>query len=74
MYKNNNSLFFSCKYHIVWCTKYRKQILHHPVDSYLKEIRYSVSQELYSNIIKLEVMLGQLYLLIESKVRRYRRF
>src|SRR5574343_574579 len=25
-YKHNNNVTFSCKYHVVWCTKYRKKV------------------------------------------------
>jgi len=26
-YKSNLNISYSCKYHVVWCTKYRKRIL-----------------------------------------------
>jgi len=26
-YKSNNNIVFSCKYHIVWCPKYRRKVL-----------------------------------------------
>ncbi len=65
MYKNNNNLVFSCKYHIVWCTKYRKQVLHYPVDGYLKKILFSVSQEFQCTIIELEVMPDHVHILVK---------
>ncbi len=24
MYKSNNNIIYDCKYHIIWCPKYRK--------------------------------------------------
>ena len=26
-YKSNNNIVFSCKYHIIWCSKYRRKAL-----------------------------------------------
>ncbi|WP_171816563.1 transposase, partial [Clostridium tetani] len=26
-YKSNNNIVYSCKYHIVWCPKYRRKVL-----------------------------------------------
>ncbi|MHB1731111.1 MAG: transposase, partial [Leptospirillum sp.] len=26
-YKSNNNVVFSCKYHVVWCPKYRRDVL-----------------------------------------------
>jgi putative transposase len=26
-YKSNNNVVYSCKYHVVWCPKYRRKIL-----------------------------------------------
>ena len=65
MYKNNRNIVFSCKYHIVWCTKYRKPLLHHPIDSLLKKILHEVAHEYRCEIIELEVMPDHVHLLIE---------
>lgn len=26
-YRSNNNVVFSCKYHVVWCPKYRRKLL-----------------------------------------------
>jgi putative transposase len=26
-YKSNNNVVYSCKYHVVWCPKYRRKVL-----------------------------------------------
>ena len=36
-YKSNNNIVFSCKYHIVWCPKYRRKVLVGDVEKRLKE-------------------------------------
>jgi putative transposase len=56
MYKNNANLVFSCKYHIVWCTKYRKKILNSPIDKMLKKMLFEIASECRCEIIELEVI------------------
>lgn len=31
-YKNNNNVVYSCKYHVVWCPRYRRKVLVDGVD------------------------------------------
>ncbi len=64
-YKSNNNTVYSCKYHIVWCTKYRKPLLVKPIDQKLKEILYQIAHETQSSIIEREVMPDQVHVLIE---------
>ena len=35
-YKSNRNVVYSCKYHIVWCPKYRRKVLVDGVDVRLK--------------------------------------
>lgn len=49
-YKTNNNISYSCKYHIVFCPKYRKKILIGEVESRLKEIIRSVCLEVKSKV------------------------
>ena len=37
-YKSNNNIVYSCKYHVVWCPKYRRKVLVDGIDSRLKEL------------------------------------
>ena len=37
-YKANCNIIYSCKYHVVWCSKYRRKVLVEGVDVKLKEI------------------------------------
>ncbi|MDJ0795373.1 MAG: IS200/IS605 family transposase [Calothrix sp. MO_167.B12] len=77
-YKSNNNITYSCKYHVVWCPKYRRQVLVHGVDVRLKEIILQVAKEFDSEIIEMEVMPDHVHLLLEvdpqfgiAKVVRY---
>lgn len=37
-YKSNNNVVYSCKYHVVFCPKYRRSVLVDGVDVRLKEL------------------------------------
>ena len=37
-YKSNNNVTYSCKYHVVFCPKYRRPVLVDGVDDRLKEL------------------------------------
>ncbi|MBI2572063.1 MAG: IS200/IS605 family transposase [Candidatus Schekmanbacteria bacterium] len=64
-YKSNLNVVFSCKYHVVWCPKYRRSVLVGGVDSRLKEIISEVIQECRAELFELEVMADHVQLLVE---------
>lgn len=64
-FKSNRSIIYSCKYHVVWCPKYRRKVLIHGVDTRLKEILHQVASELQSEIIEIEIMPDHVHLLVE---------
>ncbi len=35
---SNHNVYSSCKYHVVWCPKYRRKVLTPPIDMRLKAI------------------------------------
>lgn len=64
-YRANSNVVFSCKYHIVWCPRYRRRVLVSPIDARLKEIILQVAQEHRATILELEVMPDHVHLLVE---------
>ena len=54
--KSNNNVVYSCRYHVVFCPKYRRRVLVDGVDERLKEIAREVAEELSFEIIEMEVM------------------
>ncbi|WP_293155967.1 MULTISPECIES: IS200/IS605 family transposase [unclassified Microcoleus] len=64
-YKSNKNVVYSCKYHIVWCPKYRRKVLVEGVDTRLKEILLEVVTEFKSELIEMEVMPDHVHLLVE---------
>lgn len=64
-YKSNNNVFFSCKYHVVWCPKYRRSVLTGAVEQRLKELILETAAEHKVEIIEMEVMPDHVHLLME---------
>ena len=55
-YKSNNNIVYSCKYHVVFCPKYRRKVLNNGVDERLKELINNICQEIHLDLIKMIVM------------------
>ncbi len=64
-YKSNNNVVYSCKYHVVWCPKYRRKVLAGAIAARLKELIYMRSAEIKAEIIEMEIMPDHVHLLIE---------
>ena len=64
-YKSNNNVVYSCKYHVVWCPKYRRKVLVQGVDERLKEVLHEVATEKRAEILQMEVMPDHVHLLVE---------
>ena len=64
-YKSNNNVVYSCKYHVVWCPKYRRKVLVDGVDERLKDICHEVADELLFEIVEMEVMPDHVHMLVE---------
>jgi putative transposase len=56
---------YSCKYHVIWCPKYRRKVLVDGVDVRLKEIIFDAVKELTAEVIEIEVMPDHVHLLVE---------
>ena len=65
IYKSNHNMIYSCKYHIVWCPKYRRKVLINGVDTRLKELIHEIAKELQLEIIEMEVMPDYVHILLE---------
>src|SRR5665647_712238 len=53
-YKSNQNVVYSCKYHVVWCPKYRRKVLTGTIEARLKEV-----------LIEMEIMPDRVHLLLE---------
>ena len=64
-FRSNRNVLFSCKYHVVFCPKYRKPVLTPPIDARLKELIQQVCNETQSGLIEMEVMPDHVHLLLD---------
>lgn len=64
-YKSNNNIVYSCKYHVVWCPKYRRKVLTGSIETRLKELIEETCSTLNVEIIEMELMPNHVHLLLE---------
>ena len=64
-YKANHNIYYSCKYHVVWCPKYRRKVLVGQVATRLEQIIGEVCEEHKSEILSMEIMPDHVHLLVE---------
>jgi putative transposase len=64
-YKSNRNVYYLCKYHVVWCPKYRRKVLIQGVAERLKQIISEVCQEHQAEILSIEIMPDHVHLLVE---------
>ena len=64
MFNSNLNVVYSCKYHVVFCPKYRRSVLVPPIDERLKQIIREVCIETQSELIEMEVMPDHVHLLL----------
>ena len=64
-YKTNCNVVYSCKYHVVWCPKYRRKVLTDGVDIRLKELLLSYAANMNVDILEMEIMPDHVHLLME---------
>jgi len=64
-YKSNANVVYSCKYHIVWCPKYRRKVLVGAVETRLKALIEQICSELSIDIIAMELMPDHVHLILE---------
>jgi putative transposase len=64
-YKTNNNVVFKCKFHVIFCPKYRRQVLVDGVDVRFKEIVAQLATELIFDVDAIEVMPDHVHILID---------
>ena len=55
-YKSNRNVYYSCKYHVVWCPKYRRKVLVEHIAERLQHIIREVCDEHQAEMVRLEIM------------------
>ena len=63
--KSNRNIVYCCKYHVVWCPKYRRKVLVDEVERRLKKIIVQQGRKQNAEIIEMEIMPDHVHLLVE---------
>lgn len=64
-YKTTESLVYSCQYHVIFTTKYRRKVLSEIIQNRLKEIVMEKQSSYDYEILDIEVMEDHVHLLID---------
>lgn len=65
IYRSNNNIVFACRYHVVWCPKYRRKVLVSDVAERLKELISEVCASLRVVVVGIEIMPDHVHLLAD---------
>ena len=68
-YAKNAGAVFSLKHHIVWCPKYPRSVLTHPIDARLKALFAAIAAEHGMRLHAVEVMPDHVHLFVEPDPR-----
>ena len=64
-FKSNHNIVYRCVYHVIFCPKYRRQVLKDGIDERLKQIVEELAIELRFEVVEMEVMPDHVHLLID---------
>ena len=64
-YYRDSHLIWSCQYHVIFCPKYRRNVLINNIDIRLKELVLEKQEEYKYKIIAIEVIPNHVHLLLE---------
>jgi putative transposase len=62
--RSNRNVVYRCTYHVVWCPKYRREVIVGDVDARLQQIVREVCAEHDAPIVELETMPDHVHLLV----------
>ena len=62
--RSNNNVVYICRYHVVFCPKYRRKVLTPPLDERLKVILAEQIERWGQELIEMEVMPDHVHLLV----------
>lgn len=68
-YYRSPHLVYDCKYHVIFCPKYRRKILKDGLDLFVKQTFLEIANEKDFQIIEMEIMPDHVHLLISCNPR-----
>lgn len=64
-YKKGDHICYSCQYHVIFCTKFRRKLLNDDIKTDFLNILNNVSVDMDFNVIAVEVMQDHVHILID---------
>ena len=64
-YSSDGGLVYSCQYHVIFTTKYRRRVLDEIIQSRLKELILEKQEDYSYRVIELETMEDHVHLLLD---------
>ena len=68
-YHSHHSIVYSCQYHVVFCPKYRRQVLVDGIDVRLKELILEKQDEYGYTVVEMEVMPDHVHIILDCDPR-----
>ena len=62
--EKNCNIAFNCKYHVVWCTKYRRKVLTAEDEAALKQVVSDVCEDRNATIIDMKTDLDHFHIVV----------
>lgn len=66
-YRKSRKAIFFCQYHLIWCPRYRRQLLIDDIKKRLENILPDIAHSRYAKIVSMEIMPDHVHVLIESE-------
>lgn len=64
-YRTTETTVYCCRYHVIFCPKYRRKVLINGIDERFKEIVLSMQNEQNFKVLEMEVMPDHVHLLLD---------
>ena len=64
-YRTTETTVYCCRYHIIFCPKYRRKVLREPIAERFKQIVISMQEEQNFYVLGMEVMPDHVHLLLD---------
>lgn len=64
-YRSTETTVYCCRYHVIFCPKYRRKVLREPIAERFKELVHEVGEANNFYVIEMEVMPDHVHLLLD---------
>lgn len=64
-YKSNDTTVYCCRYHVIFCPKYRRKVLREPIANRAKEVILSLQEANRFEVLEMEIMPDHVHLLLD---------